>query len=217
MSPVPGSPALNDNSDSSSPRRLRPAWWAAATAVVVLAVVVGAFAVFGPRLSSSTSGTTYLGTATELGFARLPGRPAPLFSVPSLLDPKAKISLASFRGRPLVLNFWASWCVPCRKEMPAIEAVARKLGASVSFVGMDTNDTRSAASSFAAQTEVTYPLGFDPSATVASSYGVYGLPTTFFVSRNGRLLGRQVGAMTAVRLEALIAQVLDVHHGRQAS
>jgi peroxiredoxin len=101
--------------------------------------------------------------------------------------------------------------------MPAIEAVARKLGASVSFVGMDTNDTRNAASSFAAQTGGTYPLGFDPSATVASSYGVYGLPTTFFVSRNGRLLGRQVGAMTSVRLQAFIAQALDVHHGRQAS
>jgi len=101
--------------------------------------------------------------------------------------------------------------------MPAIEAVARRLGASVSFVGVDTNDTRSTASSFAAQTGVTYPLGFDSSATVASSYGVYGLPTTFFVSRDGRLLGRQVGAMTASRLEALIAQVLDVHHGRQGS
>ena len=97
--------------------------------------------------------------------------------------------------------------------MPAIEAVAHRFGASVNFLGVDTNDTRSAALSFAAQTGVTYPLGFDPAATVASSYGVYGLPTTFFVSGAERLLGRQVGAMTAVGLETLIARVLGVHHG----
>ncbi len=180
-------------------------------------MVIGAFAAFGPQLTTNTSGPTILGTATGIGFSRLSGRIAPPFSIPSLRDPRDKISLSNFQNRPLVLNFWASWCVPCRKEMPAIEAVARRLGASVSFVGVDTNDTRSTASSFAAQTGVTYPLGFDSSATVASSYGVYGLPTTFFVSRDGRLLGRQVGAMTASRLEALIAQVLDVYHGRQGS
>ncbi len=199
--------------EGASPRRLRPAWWAAGTAVVALAVVIGAFAVFGTRLSSDSSGSTSLGTVTGAGFSRLPGSPAQAFSIPSLQDPRVHVSLAGFRGRPLVLNFWASWCVPCRKEMPAIEDVARRLGASVSFVGVDTNDTRSAALGFAAQTGVTYPLGFDPNAAVASSYGVYGLPTTFFVSGDGRLLGRQVGAMTAVRLETLITRVLGAHHG----
>ena len=196
--------------DHDFPRPLRPAWWAAAAAVAVLAVVMGAFAAFGPQLSVRSSGT-HLGTATVVGFHRLHGKPAPPFSVSSLRDPQTDISLSSFRSRPLVLNFWASWCVPCRKEMPAIEAVARETGTSVSFIGMDTNDTRSAASNFAAQTGVTYPLGFDPGAKVASSYGVYGLPTTFFVSDEGRLLGRQVGAMTTVQLKALIARVFNIH------
>ena len=196
--------------DHDFPRPLRPAWWAAAAAVVVLAVVMGVFAAFGPQLSVRSSGT-HLGTTTVNGFNRLHGKPAPPFSVSSLRDPQADISLSSFPGRPLVLNFWASWCLPCRKEMPAIEAVARETGTSVSFIGIDTNDTKSSALSFSAQTGVTYPVGFDPSAKVASSYGIFGLPTTFFVSRDGRLLGRQVGAMTAVQLKALIAQVFNTH------
>lgn len=209
---APG-PAPGTGWKGYSRRRHRPAWYAAAAAAGALAMVVAVFAVFGPRLAPNSSGATSLGTVTGAGFSRLAGSRAQGFSIPSLRYPRAHVSLASLRGRPLVLNFWASWCVPCRKEMPAIEAVAHRFGASVNFLGVDTNDTRSAALSFAAQTGVTYPLGFDPAATVASSYGVYGLPTTFFVSGAERLLGRQVGAMTAVGLETLIARVLGVHHG----
>lgn len=161
------------------------------------------------RTAASSNATSTGNGAT--GLTTFGGGPAPAFSLPDLVDPPRTLSLAGLRGRPVLVNFWASWCVPCRKEMPAIEAVAREMGTSVSFIGVDTNDTKSSASSFSAQTGVTYPLGFDPSAKVASSYGVYGLPTTFFVSRDGRLLGRQVGAMTAVQLKALIAQVFNIH------
>ncbi len=116
-----------------------------------------------------------------------------------------------------MINFWASTCIPCREEMPAIEQVHRHLGSSVGFLGIDLYDSRRAAVGFATRTGVTYLLGFDPSGAVASSYGVYDLPTTFFVSASGALVGRQVGAMTEHRLESLVATLFAVHQGHRAA
>lgn len=69
-------------------------------------------------------------------------RAAPAFAVPDIRDPSATIELSSYRGRPVILNFWASWCVPCRTELPAFRAVQRRLGDDVQFLGMSHQDNR---------------------------------------------------------------------------
>ena len=125
---------------------------------------------------------------TMAGFAGGPG-----FSLPDDLH-----------GRPLVLNVWASWCAPCRKEMPAFEQVHQQLKDTVAFLGLDQNDQEDAARRFAAQTGVTYRLAADPHGQASAKLGVAGLPTTLFIAPDGTLRGRRIGAMTAAQLRAAI-------------
>ena len=121
------------------------------------------------------------------------GKPAPPFTLSSLAHGARKLSLSSFRGHPLVVNFWASWCVPCRTEMPLLEQAYRNEGGRVQFLGIDSNDTTGAARSFVKQVGVTYPVVVDGTGNVAINYGLFGLPTTIFISSSGTITGRIIG------------------------
>ncbi len=141
-------------------------------------------------------------------------RPAPKFSLPEVLVPSRQLTLADFRGRPLVLNFWASWCYPCQTEMPLLESAYRSARGAVQFVGVDTDDTRKAAAAFLARTHVSYVSLFMPRpGPVSTSYQLEGLPITVFISARGRVLGRHVGQLNAATLKA----ALDLAFGRQAA
>lgn len=149
-------------------------------------------------------------TSTGGVFNKEPGSPAPGWKLSNLQSNSSSISLRQFKGHPLIVNFWASWCPPCRQEMPALASVANMLQGKVAFVGIDTSDQRHLASAFAKKSGVRYPLAFDPSATVFHAYGVYGLPTTYFISSQGTILGRQIGGMTKTRVEQLIRREFSV-------
>ncbi|HEV8653744.1 MAG TPA: TlpA disulfide reductase family protein [Actinomycetes bacterium] len=114
------------------------------------------------------------------------------------------------RGRPLVLNVWASWCGPCRTEMPAFQTVWLHAKDKVGFLGLDETDELGAARRFVAETRVTYPLAADPHGQAAARLGVVGLPVTLFISADGVLRGRRVGAMEAQDLRAAIRTYLKV-------
>ena len=121
------------------------------------------------------------------------GGPAPTFSLQRLNGP-GTLSLASLRGRPVVLNFWASWCAPCKREAPALERFWRQYRPQgVVFVGIDANDAASDARRFLRAHGVTYPTVRDPHGLVAAnSYDVANMPMTFFVDRRGRLVSTHV-------------------------
>lgn len=138
------------------------------------------------------------------------GAPAAPFSIAGVQPPGATVTLRSFRGRPLVINFWASWCVPCRTEMPLLEAAYRQHHRDVAFVGIDVNDTTQAARAFLAQVGVTYPVGADPDNRVTARYGTYGLPTTVFVSSAGVVVGRSIGQLHATTLRRDLQQAFRV-------
>jgi len=127
--------------------------------------------------------------------------------VPDLRDEKAIIELGDLRGRPVVLNFWASWCVPCRREMPAFQAAHRQLGERVAFVGMNHEDGRRPALAFLDETGADYPSGYDPEGKVAAAYGLRGLPTTVFISGDGRILATRRGEMTRPELDRAIEEL----------
>ncbi len=193
---------------TTRPGRAGPRWWALAAAALALggALGVAIARAAGPGAALSSSSAPPLPGGY---FAKEHGPAAPPWQLPGLSHPSRVISLAQFRGRPLVINFWASWCPPCRKEMPALERSARMLAGRVSLVGLDTQDQASAGLAFARRMGVTYPLATD-NAQVYAAYGVAGLPTTVFVSPGGTIVGRQVGGMTQAGLATIVRQVFGV-------
>jgi cytochrome c biogenesis protein CcmG/thiol:disulfide interchange protein DsbE len=116
------------------------------------------------------------------------------------------LSLASFWGRPLVVNFWASWCVPCRTEMPLLEQAYQAHHGRIAFIGIDANDSRGAAMAFLKQVHVTYPVVSDAPNQTAILYGLFGLPTTVFISARGMDVGRHIGELNASTLQASLKE-----------
>ena len=121
------------------------------------------------------------------------GRPAPAFSL-ARLNGNGKLSLASLRGKAVVINFFASWCGPCKQEAPALERLWQTYRAKgVAFVGIDSNDARSDGLRFLRAHGITYPAVHDARGLVAANkYDVANMPTTFFVDRAGRLVGSAI-------------------------
>lgn len=141
------------------------------------------------------------------------GGPAPAFSLPDLRLPARSIRLDQYRGRTVVVNFWASWCAPCRTEMPAFAKVAHQQPGTVAFVGIDEEDSRNAALAFAATTGVTYRLASDPRATLTARYRVVGFPTTVIISPAGQILANHPGPLSTASLRSLLAKtVASSHH-----
>jgi thiol-disulfide isomerase/thioredoxin len=135
------------------------------------------------------------------------GSPAPPFHLSDVRDPSAALSLDDFRGRPLVVNFWASWCGPCAAEMPAFQRVYQRVKDRVAFVGIDHQDTRPEALAMLARTGVSSPGAYDAEGKTATAYGLFGMPTTVFVSPSGRVVEGHGGPMSEVDLEKAIARL----------
>ena len=120
------------------------------------------------------------------------GAPAPAFSA-KRMDGTGTVSLASLRGKPVVLNFWASWCNPCKGEAATLQQAwqqYRKEG--VVFVGVDYHDVTSDARTFLEHHGVTYLTVLDGSGMIGDRYGLSGVPETYFVNRQGRLVGEHI-------------------------
>ena len=145
----------------------------------------------------------------------LPGRDAPTFTLevfapgqPPLARPVGDtVFLASMRGRVVVLNFWASWCLACRDEHATLSSIAlRYEGRPVQFLGVLYNDSPKNGTDWIAEMGgQSYPSVNDPGARTAIDYGLYGVPETFFLDANGRVAYKHTGPVT----DAVIARVVD--------
>lgn len=129
-----------------------------------------------------------------------PGRPvelaAPDFSLPRLGGGE-RIELASVRGQVVVMNFWASWCIPCREEHPALlRAWERYRDRGVVFVGVNFEDSEEAALDYAAEQGGDWPLVSDPGSRTAIAFGVFGVPETFVIAADGKIVAKEIGAVT---------------------
>lgn len=121
------------------------------------------------------------------------------------------VTMSSLRGRPVVLNMWASTCTVCKQETPAIESVAKRTGRSVDFVGVDTLDQKTAGLGFLQHYGVTYLQLFDPNETVGAGYSIPGLPVSVFVSAHGQVLGEYLGALNTKTLTHYLTSLFGVH------
>lgn len=219
-------PDLAERTDAATPqgkpRSRRPALTivlalgGAAVAGITAASVWAALTIGTKATQPGNGGVQHFGAQPTKGaaspanpFAGLPklphGKPAPAFSAPGLTG--GQVSLSQFRGKPTVINFFASWCPNCRAELGAFAAVSKQYGTGVNFVGVDTNDTAAKAVAMLRSAGITYPIASDPSANIASSYQVVGLPTTVFVSPGGQIVGEAFGAQTTATLHAWMAKL----------
>ncbi len=130
---------------------------------------------------------------------------APAFSLPVLGHPGQHVSLGQYSGRPLIVNFFASWCDPCQTETPLLAKFYRTEKGQVALVGLDENDVLGNAMSFTRADRVTYPVGWDPQFGVASAFGVDALPQTFFLDARHHIVDRVFGAVTLTDLQKGIA------------
>jgi cytochrome c biogenesis protein CcmG/thiol:disulfide interchange protein DsbE len=133
------------------------------------------------------------------------GRPAPPFSLVPV-GGGGPVSLEALRGRPVVLNFWASWCAPCVQEHAALTGAARAMGPDVHFFGIVYEDEEPRAKDFLARHGSAYPSLMDPESRTAIAYGIFGVPETYFISPGGTIADKFVGPLTPDAIAALVAK-----------
>jgi cytochrome c biogenesis protein CcmG, thiol:disulfide interchange protein DsbE len=135
-----------------------------------------------------------------------PGEAAPDFALPDLFDEPLLYRLSDYRGRPVILNFWASWCVPCRREMPALQTTAARYEADgLLLLGMNQTyiDDLEAARTFVKELGLIFPNTRDDSGSVgADAYQVIGIPTSVFINAEGEVVQIQIGEMSLEQLAA---------------
>ena len=135
----------------------------------------------------------------------LVGRAAPEFTLRPLAGGEP-VTLASLRGRPAVINFWATWCVPCFQEHPLLVSAARSLGDRVRFVGVIYEDGEEQVRGFLARQGSAYPSLVDPGSRTAIAFGVFGVPETYFLDAEGKIAAKHIGPLDAQSLEAKLRQ-----------
>ena len=147
---------------------------------------------------------------TSLQTADIPRETAPDFTVYDA-DGNA-VSLSQLRGKPVVVNLWATWCPPCRSELPDFDAAAREFGDRVTFLMVDLTDgdreTRENAAQFLADEGLTFPVYFDEDGSAAKALDAYAIPVSLFVDADGGVAERYIGAMDDETLRGFIAELL---------
>ena len=175
------------------------------TGVLLVVVLVTGWA------GSGNSGVTIIdGNANAVLYATGHRPLAPEFTATTLTG--SKLSFSSYRGKVVVLNFWGSWCVPCREEASTLSmADAQYQPSGVSFLGVDVRDTTASAEAFANRFHITYPSVSDASSAITLDFTavvpIAGTPTTLVIDRTGHIAGAVFGATTYPELTAILAKV----------
>ena len=147
-------------------------------------------------------------TRTAAPRAATVGSVAPDFSLADLDG--APIHLADLRGRPVIVNFWASWCGPCVEEFPLLrDAVAEHGDDGLAVIGIVFDDRSEAARGFMRRNEASWAAAMDPGQRVADAYGILSVPETFFIGRDGTIVARQIGQFSASSLDEKLAAIMD--------
>ena len=180
-----------------APRRRRWGWWLLAGLVLVVAAV-------GVAISTDDNLGKVPGTIKLTGEAKG-------FTLEDVRPGRPPVSLEALRGKPVVLNFFASWCGPCIREMPALQAMSERYRGKVHFVGVTFSDRREAAKGVLERAGVSYQAGFDPTMSdVAYDYAVRLMPTTFFIGADGNLIERKDGEISEFQLRKILDRLLGL-------
>jgi cytochrome c biogenesis protein CcmG, thiol:disulfide interchange protein DsbE len=200
-------------SEQAAPRRLRPKHLAQAVAITAVVALLGLLAW---RVVRGEAGSGFVAAIRE------GKRPvAPEFALPVIWKrdenwpPQTRraladgtLSLRELRGYPVVVNFWASWCIPCKEEAPELAAGARRYRGRVVFLGIDIQDFTGDARKFMDDVDASYVSVRDGTSKTSASYGLTGVPETYYVDRRGRAVFHSIGAVSKEDLETGIRAAL---------
>ncbi len=176
--------------EAAAPRRK----WSWAWQLGAALLVVGLVGLLGWGLVKKASGPRGSGTAPDFSLTGFDGRTA---------------TLSQLRGQVVVINFWASWCDPCRQEAAYLEQTWRKYkDKGVVFVGVDWVDTQKEALAYIKEFDITYLNGPDLGTRIAQAYGIQGVPETYYVDKTGQLRGVHIGPLEAPELDNKIDELL---------
>lgn len=162
--------------------------WASVGAMAALAAVLVVLLVSG-----SKSGSQEQAVPTD-------GPPAPDIALPDFYTGET-VRLSDFRGEPLVVNYWASWCIPCLAELPGFERVHQRVAADVSFLGINIGDNPVSAQDVIDDTGITYRIVADVDGSTFAEFGAFAMPTTVFISPDGVILELFSGELSSEQLE----------------
>lgn len=192
-----------EQSQAPSPERSRKNHILISVAIVLVASCFIGILSYGLMLDQSKVPPANIGKAAQpfrvawvLGQEHLPGAASEHFDLEAL------------KGKPVVLNFWASWCVSCRQEAHELEKFWQAHKGEVLVVGIAIQDEQEAAKKFAAYFGKTYILGLDQDGKAAIDYGVSGVPETFLIDRNGVIRHKEIGPVNSAMLDKLLPQIL---------
>ena len=172
------------------------------------APVLALFALLTWAVLQSGGNPGSLGVNQEFGQVRLSPKVAKDFSLTTMDG--AAIDLAGLRGKVVMLDFWASWCAPCRFEAPVlVEVYLEYSDRAVEFVGVDIWDQRQSAIDYIDRYQITYPNGVDEKGTIAINYGVRGIPEKFFIDQDGVIVKKFVGPVDADTLRSTLDELLS--------
>jgi cytochrome c biogenesis protein CcmG/thiol:disulfide interchange protein DsbE len=198
-------PSTRSSGPTDRPARRR-GWLLILAGVLVVGVVAGVLVAVLDRESESDGSTRRRGVVAA-GRAEV-GSPVPDFVLPAL-DGEGEVRLSDFRGRPVILNFWASWCNPCRDEFPLLKDALRDHRAdALAVIGVTYRDIPSDSRAFAKELKATWPQAVDDDRAVAEAFGVRSIPITFFVRADGTIAARQFGFTSEAALADPIGKIL---------
>lgn len=162
--------------------------------MVTFAVILTLLGVLAWGLKKAQAGPLEKGMAPDFTITGFDGR---------------TVTLSELRGQVVIINFWASWCPPCREEAAYLEQTWRKYeGKGVIFIGVDWVDTEKEALAYIKEFDITYLNGPDIGTRIAPAYNIQGVPETFFVAKNGELRGVHIGPLQSPQLDEKIEELL---------
>jgi len=180
--------------------------------VKILSIVTKLSVLLAILLLLSLLGYAIFGNRVFLKFSPIVGQQAGDFTLELFNGEKMKLS--DLRGKAVLLNFWASWCIPCRDEAPALDASWKKYrDKQAVFIGVNVWDDKDSALLYLKKFGGAYENGMDPKGEIAVEYGVGGVPETYFIDTSGKIVDKYTGPLTEEIIDYFLGKALSTNHG----